>query len=146
MSFDNNNINIFAIVQSTGSGFLKDSNTTVGVKNLLRWGSKRRPLVYKADVFTIPPTVVKSKGKISQKFVAFSEYMNFIWECTQIISNLWGSFLTHLVCTYLCTLSNVLCPTYHTLLLLWVLRVLFYSVIDIGPNISDFIYESLHWV
>ena len=47
--------NIFAIVQSTVSGFLKDSNTTVGVKNLLRWGSNRRPLVYKAGVFTIPP-------------------------------------------------------------------------------------------
>ena len=46
---------IFAIVQSTVSGFLKDSKTTVGVKNLLRWGSNRRPLVYKADVFTIPP-------------------------------------------------------------------------------------------
>ena len=52
---NNNNNNIFAIVQSTVSGFLKDSNTTVGVKNLLRWGSNRRPLVYKADVFTISP-------------------------------------------------------------------------------------------
>ena len=50
-----NNNNIFAIVQSTVSGLLKDSNTTVGVKNLLRWGSNRRPLEYKAGVFTIPP-------------------------------------------------------------------------------------------
>jgi hypothetical protein len=32
---------------------LKDSNTTVGVKNLLRWGSNLRPLEYKAGVFTI---------------------------------------------------------------------------------------------
>ena len=43
-----NNNNIFAIVQSTVSGLLKDSNTTVGVKNLLQWGSNRRPLEYKA--------------------------------------------------------------------------------------------------
>ena len=54
---NNNNNNIFAIVQSTVSGLLKDSNTTVGVKNLLRWGSNRRPLVYKAGVFTIPPRI-----------------------------------------------------------------------------------------
>ena len=51
----NNNNNIFAIVQSTVSDLLKDSNTTVAVKNLLRWGSNRQPLVYKAGVFTIPP-------------------------------------------------------------------------------------------
>ena len=48
---DNNNI--FAIVESTFSDLLKDSNTTVGVKNLLQGGSNCRPLVYKAGVFFI---------------------------------------------------------------------------------------------
>ena len=33
----------------------KDSTWVVGVKNLLRWGSNRWPLEYKASVFTIPP-------------------------------------------------------------------------------------------
>ena len=36
------------------------SKTTVGVKNLLRWGSNRRSLENKVDVFTIPSIFSKT--------------------------------------------------------------------------------------
>ena len=38
-------------------------------------------------------TVVKSKGKISQNFVAFSEYMNFTKRKVCIIKKEWAKFL-----------------------------------------------------
>ena len=52
VALNQDNNNIFAIVESTFFR-LQDSNTTVGVKNLLRWDSNCRPLVYKAGVFFI---------------------------------------------------------------------------------------------
>ena len=77
----------------------KESKNMKATKHYMSWSkSKKLPMlkfIYSekatkfSKIFPLLLTVVKSKGKISQNFVAFSEYMNFT-----------SRFLTKFTCNF----------------------------------------------
>ena len=77
----------FIYYVSTISGFSDSLYSYVSIVNVVKFIYSEKATKF-CKIFPLLLTTVhtvKSKGKISQNFVAFSEYMNFICTCSNLV-------------------------------------------------------------